>query len=442
MFSRGGGRLLLVMLTAALLMTSSHSEGRRWLEYGSNTIVYVLSSDPFEVDNMQLSQSLSQALVANRAETVAAGGGGGGGGGHSSCSDGGGGSAINPTGIAGGEPEDCEANAARMLIRDLRPGMRHVSLIGLVAGVSGNMPVVKKGGSGSGGGSGSSGRGRGNAPQITDRYCIRLRDGTGSVNITFWGAAGAGVASTVNDPLIRECAKLCIGQAVLLEGVRIRPLPAAVAAPSGGGARADASGSNSSSSSMDSSEMLSFAASCSKKSAGSLKCISALPSIICLKQAETLLLSQVHPQTPGNTIVKAVITTCVAAGSALASSPTDGGAAAGGGGGGGGGNAVIDVHSDCNRFVFRPSCLWRSVYLCACVSVCVCVCACVHGLCVCVPVCPVCPACLRACVPVCLHLSSVFCVSVFYLSTAPFSLSLSLSLSRSRSPPLLQRIVC
>ena len=435
MFSWGGGLLLLVMLTAALLMTSSHSEGRRWLEYGSNTIVYVLSSDPFEVDNMQLSQSLSQALVANRAETVAAGGGGGGGGGggHSSCSDGGGGSAINPTGIAGGEPEDCEANAARMLIRDLRPGMRHVSLIGLVAGVSGNMPVVKKGGSGSGGGSGSSGRGRGNAPQITDRYCIRLRDGTGSVNITFWGAAGAGVASTVNDPLIRECAKLCIGQAVLLEGVRIRPLPAAAAAaaaPSGGGARAGASGSNSSSSSMDSSEMLSFAASCSKKSAGSLKCISALPSIICLKQAETLLLSQVHPQTPGNTIVKAVITTCVAAGSALASSPTDGGAAAGGGGGGGGGNAVIDVHSDCNRFVFRPSCLWRSVYLCACVSVCVWVCVCVHGLCV--------------CVPVCLYLSFVFCLSVFYLSTAPFSLSLSLPLplSRSRSPPLLQRIVC
>lgn len=348
----------IIAIAEAYIPDETDSNGRRWLEYGSNTIIYVLSSDPFEADSSCLSQSLSQALVVKHAAAVAAAtvasqqhvSDGRSGEGFSSLEGAGAGA-----GEGGGSAEtvDCEANEGRVYISELRPGMRHVSLIGLVAGVSGNMPVVTlEGGSGRSSGSGN-GKGQGDPTSITDRYCIRLRDGTGSVNITVWGAAAAGTPSSVNDPLVRECAKLCVGQAVLLEGVRVRQLPAGAAAGGVGGDGGSVG-------------VLPFAASCSKKSGGALKCISTLPSIICLQQpGEALLLSQVLPQMPGNTIIKAVITACTAAGSALPTANPSGSRSGGAGGGsvgrnnGGGGaadtggsggdSAVISVHSDCNR---------------------------------------------------------------------------------------------
>ena len=200
LFKRGD----VVAVAQPYIPRETDANGRYWLEYGSATIIYVLSSDPFQHE--ETSDTLSQAIQANQPpppqQQPGPGGAGPGAGPGAGLLAAPGSQGQGPGGMSQAHA-DCEHRVSRVHIKDLQDGMNHACLVGVVDAVSGNLRHVHA-----------------QTGKVTDRLCVRISDGTGSTNIVVWGADGAASAASLGDGLLKDCARLRVGQVAIFDGIR------------------------------------------------------------------------------------------------------------------------------------------------------------------------------------------------------------------------------
>lgn len=155
----------IVMLARPFIPDKKDENGRYWLEYGSATVIGLVELADVEA----ISQSLSQKLTGTQLPLLS---------------------------------EDYERHIERVMIRDLDEHISHVSLIASVILVSPNIPHTSESGS----------------RQNILKLCVG--DETGRIDVTVKGLYRSPGSSGLLDPLLIQCARLRVGQVLLIRGAR------------------------------------------------------------------------------------------------------------------------------------------------------------------------------------------------------------------------------